>query len=80
MKQVDLGLESGYHRIKSVFYELEAEFSRFTLWKFWDVYQISVFPEPTRERGILCLVIRIPHVWDEAHDCIVEKTSCERRG
>lgn len=62
MKEVDLGFESGYHSIKSVFYVLEAKFARVTLGRSWNVDHISVFPEPARELGVLSLVIRIPHV------------------
>ena len=62
MEQVALGLESGYHSIKSVFYVLEAEFPSATIGRFWNVYHVSVLPEPARELGILYLVIRIPHV------------------
>ena len=62
MKEVDLGLESGYHSIKSIFYVLEAKFPRVTFGRFWNVYHVSVFPEPATELGILDLVIWIPHV------------------
>ena len=61
MKEVDLNLESGYHSIKSIFNVLEAEFPRVTFGRFWNVYHVSVFPEPARELNVLYLVIRIPN-------------------
>ena len=78
MEKVDLRLESGDHSIECVFNVLEAEFPWLTLRRLRNVYQVCVLSQPARELGILYLVIRIPQVRDEAHNCIVEKTCCQR--